>query len=154
MKRDRIIGIGTIIVALFFLYHTKSIRVPANIIEPGPRLVPYIAIGLMIICSIGMIIGSYKKEEKEYLDKAGWKRLGVAYGTLFLYAIGLTLLGFVITTPFMAYRLITMLKSGNPLSVWKKIIISILITAFLYVIFSLAFGVMLPQGNLVRRILS
>lgn len=112
MKKDRLIGIGAILTAIFFFYHTRSIRVPENIVDPGPRLLPYLAEALMVICGIGIIVQSEikKEEEKTYLTKDGWKRLGIAFGVLIAYAIALTYVGFIWATPFMAFALVNMLS--------------------------------------------
>lgn len=149
MKKDRIVGIGAILTALFFFYHTKSIKIPANLAEPGPRLVPYMAQALMVICGIGMIVESElkKEEEKVFLTKDGWKRLGIAFGLLFIYAIALTYFGFLWPTPFMAFILINMLSGDKKVSLGAKIIGSLVITAAFYLMFTKGFGVMLPQGK-------
>src|SRR5699024_8868697 len=107
IKKDQIIGIGAILVAVFFFYHTQSIRIPENIIDPGPRMMPYISQIIMAICGVGMIIESERKNEKEeeYLSKHGWIRLATIFGVIIAYAVGLTYFGFIIVTPFMAFLL-------------------------------------------------
>ncbi|GAB6087195.1 tripartite tricarboxylate transporter TctB family protein [Alkaliphilus crotonatoxidans] len=149
MKKDRLIGIGAILTAIFFFYHTRSIRVPENIVDPGPRLLPYLAEALMVICGIGIIVQSEikKEEEKTYLTKDGWKRLGIAFGVLIAYAIALTYVGFIWATPFMAFALVNMLSGEKKVSLAVNIILSIVISAALYLIFAKGFGVMLPQGK-------
>lgn len=148
MKKDKIIGIGAIITAVFFFYHTQTVTIPENIAEPGPRSVPYIAQALMIVCGVGIIVESMKNEEKTFLSKEGWKKLLMAYAILFLYAIGLTFLGFILVTPFMIFIAITMLSGKKKISFLKRGIVSVGVTLSLYLIFSQAFGVMLPQGIL------
>lgn len=150
MKKDRIIGIGAIATALFFFYHTSSIRVPDNIVDPGPRFVPYLAQFLILVCGIGVLVESElkKEEEKPYLTKDGWKRLGIAFCLLIVYALALTYVGFVWSTPVMAYILLNMLNAEGKAHPIKNIIISIIITAALYLMFAKGFGVMLPQGKL------
>ncbi|WP_171903813.1 tripartite tricarboxylate transporter TctB family protein [Cellulosilyticum sp. I15G10I2] len=149
MKKDRLVGIGAILAAIFFFYHTGSIKVPDNIVDPGPRLLPYLAEALMVICGIGMIVESEikNKEEKAYLTKDGWKRMGIAFGVLIAYAIALTYIGFLWATPFMAFVLINMLSGEKKVSLTENIILSIVITAGLYLMFAKGFGVMLPQGK-------
>lgn len=148
LKTDQIIGIGAILVAAFFFYHTRTIRVPENMIDPGPRLMPYLAQLIMVICGVGMIVESERKNEpeKEYLSKQGWIKLGIIFGVIIAYAIGLTYLGFIITTPIVAFVLIRMLGEGTKISHLKTAIIAVVLTATIYLIFSEGFGVMLPQG--------
>jgi energy-converting hydrogenase Eha subunit E len=149
IKRDQIVGVGIILVAIFFFYHTSSIRIPANITDPGPRLLPYLAQAMIIICSVGMIIQSARKkeEEKPYLTKEGWMRLGIAFFVLIAYAIALTYVGFIWATPFMAFVLITMLSGEKKIPILIKIVAAIAITVAVYFIFSKGFSVMLPQGK-------
>lgn len=149
MKKDKIVGIGAILVAIFFFYHTGSIKVPENIVDPGPRLLPYLAQLLMVICGIGVIVESEmkKEEEKAYLTKEGWKRLGIAFGVLIGYAVALTYIGFIWSTPFMSFILINMLSGEKKVPLVVNVIVSIAITAALYLIFAKGFGVMLPQGK-------
>lgn len=149
VKKDRIVGIGAILAAIFFFYHTGSIKVPENIVDPGPRLLPYLAEALMAICGIGMMVESEikKEEEKAYLTKDGWKRLGIAFVVLIGYAIGLTYVGFVWATPFMAFVLINMLSGEKKIPLVVNVIVPIVITVVLYLIFAKGFGVMLPQGK-------
>lgn len=148
LKTDQIIGIGAILVAVFFFYHTRTIRMPENMIDPGPRLMPYISQIIMAVCGVGMIIEAEKKNEPEeaYLSKQGWIRLGIIFGVIVAYAIGLTYLGFIIATPFMAFVLIRMLSEENNITYIKTAIVSIVLTAGIYLVFSEGFGVMLPQG--------
>lgn len=149
MKKDGIIGASTIIISLFFLYQTTLIRIPENLAEPGPRMVPYISLVLIIICGIGIFMESFKNNnEKNFLTKKGWKKLGYIYGVLFADAIGLTYFGFLLTTPFIAFIVIKMLSGDNKISFVKKLLVSVLLTISFYVIFTSGFGVTLPQGML------
>ncbi len=148
MKKTRIIGVGAILTAIFFFYHTRSIPVPVNIVDPGPRFLPYLAEALILLCGIGMIVESElkKEEEKPYLTKEGWVRLGLGFGLLVLYAIALTVVGFLIATPVMAFIVINMLSGEKKIPIWVNCLSSVLITASLYMIFTMGFEVMLPQG--------
>lgn len=149
MKKDGVVGVSAIIVSLFFLYQTTLVRIPENLAEPGPRIVPYISLVLIIICGIGMVMESFKSNnEKKFLTKEGWKKLGYIYGVLFAYAVGLTYFGFLLTTPFIAFIVIKMLSGDNKISFFKKLLVSVFLTIGFYVIFTSGFGVMLPQGML------
>lgn len=150
MKKDTIIGIGAILVAIFFMLNTGSIKIPADLIDPGPRLFPYIAEVLMMICGAGVIYESLKdkSEEKAYLSKEGWKKLGFIFSLLLLYAIALGFVGFLIATPIMFAVLMQILNSEGFQSWPKVIIISIVLTALIYLAFAKGFSVSLPKGSL------
>ncbi len=150
MKKDTIIGIGAILVGLFFMFNTGNIKVPSDLVDPGPRLLPYITQILMIICGAGIIFESLKDktEDKEYLTKEGWKRLGIIFGILVTYALALSFVGFLVATPIMFLILIQLFNSSE-FQPWPKvIIISIVLTGLIYVAFSKGFGVTLPKGSL------
>ncbi|NDL67810.1 tripartite tricarboxylate transporter TctB family protein [Anaerotalea alkaliphila] len=148
MKRDKIVGIGAVLTAVFFFYHTTAIRIPVNLAEPGPRLMPYLAEALMALCGIGMIVESEmkKEEDKPYLTKEGWKRLGIIFGVLSAYTMGLVVLGFLWVTPFMLFVLIGMLSGEQKVPRVKKAVISVAVTFALYFVFAKGFSVGLPAG--------
>ena len=51
MRRDTATGIVGLAGCAFFLYMTQSVRQPAKLLEPGPRLLPYVAIVLIALRS-------------------------------------------------------------------------------------------------------
>ncbi len=150
MKRDTKIGIGFILVAMFFMFNTGSIKVPNDLIDPGPRVLPYIAEIMMMICGAGMVFESLKDktEESAYLTKESWKKLFVIFSLLIVYAIALGFVGFIIATPFMFVILMQMLNSDG-FQPWPKVIvISLILTLLIYLAFAKGFQVSLPKGSL------
>ena len=62
-------GIVGLLTCVFFCFMTLQVRQPAKLLEPGPRLLPFVALFLIGISSIALIIRGYKdraKEEKPY----------------------------------------------------------------------------------------
>ncbi len=150
MKKDTIVGIGAILVAMFFMFNTGSIKASTDLVDPGPRLMPYIAEVMMIICGAGIIFESFKdkKEDKPYLSKEGWKRLGIIFSILIAYAVCLSLFGFVASTPFM-FAILMQILNADGFQAWPKVIvISVVLTALIYAAFVLGFQVQLPKGSL------
>lgn len=150
MKKDTIIGIGAIIVALLFFISTGDIKNSTDLVDPGPRLMPYIAELMMAACGAGIVYESLKDktEDKEFLSKEGWKRLGIIFVILVIYAVCLGLIGFLIATPFMFMILMQMLNADG-FQPWPKVIIlSFILTAFIYLTFAKGFQVSLPKGSL------
>ncbi|WP_164919084.1 MULTISPECIES: tripartite tricarboxylate transporter TctB family protein [Acutalibacteraceae] len=150
LKKDGIVGIGAVLAAAFFFYHTQEIRTPANLVEPGPTLMPIIAEALMAVCGLGMLVESLLKREEDeaYLAKDGWKRLFVAFGVMVLYAVGLQFLGFNISTPVISFVLIKMLSGGKKVPAALSAVIAVALTAALYLIFTKGFAISLPEGVL------
>ena len=54
LRRDTVTGIVGLLGCAFFLLATQSIKQPAKLLEPGPRLLPYVAIVLIAMSSIAL----------------------------------------------------------------------------------------------------
>ncbi len=151
MRRDMKTGIAGLAGCVFFLIATYTIKQPPKLLEPGPRLLPFVAIFLVAMSSVALIIKGYKErsvEEKPYFPRGGIKKITISYLLLVIYAIAMTFLGFVITTPFATLAFIYDLKGSTKVKLLNAIIISVLVTAGLYAMFVFGFQVKLPVGSL------
>ena len=116
-NKDRIGGIIFAIFGALVTSMASGIRMPANLSEPGPRLFPCIAGVGMLICGLGMAVTAKSSgDEAPFLEKAGWKRLGIVALTLVLYYFGLEYIGFLIMTPIFAFAVIMILSSGKKIN--------------------------------------
>ena len=143
MRRDMVTGIVGLLTCIFFFIMTQQVRQPANLLEPGPRLLPYVAIFLIGISSIALIVKGYKEREiaeKPYFPKGGVLKVTRSFLMLVVYAIAMTYLGFVITTPFATAAFIYDLKGNSEVKPVS--------TAALYAMFVFAFQIKLPAGVL------
>lgn len=149
-KRNTITGIVGIIAVILCFIIMQSMRQVPNLIEPGPRLMPTVGLILILVSSIMLLIDGLrdKKEEKPYFPEGGVKKLGFAYALLCVYGILLTLFGFLITTPFAMFAFVNMLKEDEKVTWWQAVLISIVVTAFLYGMFVIGFQIKLPSGIL------
>ena len=151
MRRDMVTGIVGLLACIFFFIMTQQVRQPANLLEPGPRLLPYVAIFLIGISSIALIVKGYKEREiaeKPYFPKGGVLKVTRSFLMLVVYAIAMTYLGFVITTPFATAAFIYDLKGNSEVKPVSTAIISVVVTAALYAMFVFAFQIKLPAGVL------
>lgn len=149
-KRNTITGIVGIIAVILCFILMQSMRQIPNLIEPGPRLMPTVGLILILVSSIMLLINGLrdKKEEKPYFPEGGVKKLVFAYALLCVYGILLTLFGFLITTPFAMFAFVNMLKEDEKVTWWQAVLISIVVTAFLYGMFVIGFQIKLPSGIL------
>lgn len=149
-KRNTITGIVGIIAVILCFIIMQSMRQIPNLIEPGPRLMPTVGLILILVSSIMLLINGLrdKKEEKPYFPEGGVKKLVFAYALLCVYGILLTLFGFLSTTPFAMFAFVNMLKEDEKVTWWQAVLISIVVTAFLYGMFVLGFQIKLPSGIL------
>ncbi len=151
MRRDTITGITGLLGCAFFLFAAQSIKQPAKLLEPGPRLLPYVAIGLVAMSSVALIIKGIQereKEEKPYFPKGGIRKITKSYLMLIAYAAAMTWLGFLISTPFATFAFIYDLKGVSKVKPVTAVVISVLVTAGLYAMFVYGFQVKLPVGIL------
>lgn len=149
-KRNTITGIVGIIAVILCFIIMQSMRQIPNLIEPGPRLMPTVGLILILVSSIMLLLDGLrdKKEEKPYFPEGGVKKLVFAYALLCIYGILLTLFGFLITTPFAMFAFVNMLKEDEKVTWWQAVLISIVVTAFLYGMFVIGFQIKLPSGIL------
>ena len=151
MRHDMVTGIVGLLTCIFFFIMTQQVRQPANLLEPGPRLLPYVAIFLIGISSIALIVQGYKEREiaeKPYFPKGGVIKVTKSFLMLVIYAVAMTYLGFVITTPFATAAFIYDLKGNSEVKPVSTVIISVVVTAVLYAMFVFAFQIKLPAGVL------
>ena len=151
MRHDMVTGIVGLLTCIFFFIMTQQARQPANLLEPGPRLLPYVAIFLIGISSIALIVKGYKEREiaeKPYFPKGGVIKVTKSFLMLVIYAVAMTYLGFVITTPFATAAFIYDLKGNSEVKPVSTVIISVVVTAVLYAMFVFAFQIKLPAGVL------
>lgn len=151
MRRDTKTGIAGLIGCAFFLFASQSIKQPAKLLEPGPRLFPYVAITLIAISSVALIIKGVKEravEEKPYFPKGGILKISKSYGMLVIYAVAMNWLGFLVTTPLATVAFIYDLKGSSKVKLIPSVIIAVLVTAGLYGMFVFGFQVKLPLGIL------
>lgn len=69
MRRDTVTGIVGLLGCVFFLLAAQSIKQPAKLLEPGPRLLPYVAIGLIAMSSVALLIKGYMDRKIEEKDR-------------------------------------------------------------------------------------
>lgn len=151
MRHDMVTGIVGLLTCIFFFIMTQQVRQLANLLEPGPRLLPYVAIFLIGISSIALIVKGYKEREiaeKPYFPKGGVIKVTKSFLMLVIYAVAMTYLGFVITTPFATAAFIYDLKGNSEVKPVSTVIISVVVTAVLYAMFVFAFQIKLPAGVL------
>lgn len=150
MKKDTVTGIIGLVGVAFFAFMAQSIRLIPNASEPGTRVFPYFAMIIIALSSIGLIIDSLRSKEpaKKYFSEGGVKRAAFGFLLAVLYGVGLTYLGFLVSTPFATAAFIWTLKGQSKVKPWVVAIISIVVTAVLYASFVYGFQVKLPNGSL------
>lgn len=150
IKRDQLTGAVLIILGIVVFIMTTSFSIPITGAYPGPRMLPTIAAFGFAVCGLGIFVNGTmsKKEEKVYMVKAGWIRIGITLAVIAAYIAAMTVAGYLIATPVILYILTTMFARGSQTSLKGRIIFSVAVAVIIYVIYVFAFGLTLPGGML------
>jgi putative tricarboxylic transport membrane protein len=114
---------------------------------PGPGLIPFGAGACLILLSVGTILetctGTEMESKPQLFEGRRWVVSMWVLFSLFGYALVLDILGFIPAT----FLLITSLLKVSEKQSWKVALgVSILITAFTYLIFDYLIKMNLPKG--------
>ena len=157
LKRDAVTGIvGLVWSAVWLLLIQTQTTLPPKLLEPGPRLLPYVAFCIVALSSLMLLLkglNDWKKDprpDKPYFPAGG--RVKVARSFLMLVAIGVLmgLVGFLITAPLATFAFIFDLKGSSRVKPLTAAIVAVLVTAGLYAMFVFGFQVKLPAGILFQ----
>lgn len=153
MKRDTVTGlVGLITSVIWVVLIQVQTTQPPNLLEPGPRLLPYVAFAVVFISSAMLLIKGLKdwkkdpKPDKPYFPKGGKLKVTKSYLMLVIYGVLMGILGFIITTPFACFAFIYDLKGNSQVKPVTAAIVAVLVTAGLYAMFVFGFQVKLPTG--------
>ncbi len=157
MKRDAVTGIVGIVASFIYLILIQvQTTQPANLLEPGPRLFPYVAFCVVLLSSIMLLrkgLVDWKKDpkpDKPYFPKGGKKKITISYLLLVLTAVCIHVFGFLITAPFATFAFIYDLRGETKLKPIPTAIISVIVAGALYAMFVYGFQVRLPAGILFK----
>lgn len=151
------ISSGLVLLAISVILFILSFTIHQNFVSGdtlGSRFFPRVVALLLAVCALVIIRSGLKaqqndddsteinteNEPKRNLPRALW-----TVGLSFAYAILYVPLGVLITTPLFVWA---MLLAWGETSKIKMIAIPVLGTAFIYLMFGVWFGIMLPMGPL------
>lgn len=150
IKRDQLTGAVLILLGVVVFMMTTSFSIPITSAYPGPRMLPTIAAFGFAVCGLGIFVNGTmsKKEEKAYMAKAGWIRIGITLAVIAAYIAAMTVVGYLIATPVILYLLTTMFARGSRTTIRARVFFSVAVAVIIYVIYVFAFGLTLPGGML------
>lgn len=131
-----------VLLLVYSLYTHYQLKVAWKL---SPYLFPVLIAVLFIIASISLFFKgrAEKVDREEMVDTRGLKVVAVFTALVFIYYLLLPLLGFIITNVVMLSLFFVFLKLRTW---WKVALLSISLTAVLYVVFQLLLKVRLPIG--------
>lgn len=148
-KRGRLGGLLGALIGLTLIIASRSI--PASRIsgDPGSGVLPLIS---GFICLISGVILVIKKpdetDEKVYLTGKQWLKALSVIGMYLAFYLGMMVFGYIITAPVVIFCTCTIFAQGKNVSLLKRIIFSLCVSGFLYVLFHGLLNVVLPTGLL------
>ena len=152
IKRDQITGLALVVLGVIFGVMTSQFKKPFTPEYPGPKLMPYIAVFGLIVCGIGIFVNGCRQqaEDKPFLGKVGWTRVIVTFGILVVYMVGLQFLGYLISTPFALYAIVTYFAGSSKIEtkLWARIVFSVVVSMAFWVMYVVLFSMPLPTGVL------
>jgi hypothetical protein len=150
LTKDRTIGIILIVLGLIFIFLTSQIPEPKFFTDTvGPDLFPYIASIGLVLCGVGQLIRSRRKEEK-FLTKAGWFRVLKMSTLVIAFPFLLHFVGIIVASFILLLGMAWMFDIEKKSSLLKKIIYAAVLTAIIYAVFQLILKIQLPSGLLVE----
>ncbi len=146
--KSRLVGVVLVAIGAVMGILSMQIEVKGGSNDPGSRLFPLLACGLIILCGLVVILFAKKIETKPFVDQKGWGRIAVFMGVMVLYTLALKYIGFLISTPFFLFGCTGMLAGGRKTSLVGRILYSVAITAVCWFVFGRLLNMSLPAGKL------
>ena len=153
-KKDFGLGIFGILFSVWIAYYSfANIPNAKHDGDPGPRLFPLIGAGIMLICSIIILIKP-DAQSKKLLTKEQWKAAGKIFGIYCLTALMFYLVGFSVTVPIILFILTYVLSKVSEPDMPKKerikkaVIFAVIAGALIIVAYLVGLQASLPDGLL------
>lgn len=145
-NKDHAVGLILLAIGVIMGILSMGIRVRGNSTDPGSRLFPLIACGLIAVCGVLVFLTAGKASPKAYVGKDGWLRILIFMSVMIAYLLALKYLGFLLSTPFFLFATSTMLSGGKKTSLVGRILYAVVLTAVTYLLFKYALKMSLPGG--------
>lgn len=137
---DRLLGFALIGLAAFAAIHAWQLQIPFSYEPVGPKAFPIVL--SIILAALSLVLILRPGENGHWPNKALLAKLLQVLGTLVVYAILFTKLGFIITT-FFAVLILARLFDAT----WRKALLaSFLMVLVSYFLFTQGLGISLPDG--------
>jgi putative tricarboxylic transport membrane protein len=148
-KADRISGAFWFLFSLFITYESHKLGL-GTVRQPGPGFLFFWTGVVISILSLAVFTTSFKKDSgiepgESFLARSNITKLLLVAGSLFLYALLIEWLGFLIVTLLLFIFLLGVIERKKA---WVAFLVSFAVTVFSYLIFELGLQSQLPKGLL------
>ncbi|WFE76705.1 tripartite tricarboxylate transporter TctB family protein [Roseinatronobacter sp. S2] len=143
---DRLLGVGLVLLGSAGILNAMQISVRTFNDDPGPKLFPILACGILVICGIGMILTRNPDAQKLHIPKDVLTRGLTMAALLGAYAMALWLAGFYVATLVMGYAFYHVIAGPQRRHFWRGLIFVILMTGAVHMVFAVGLNAYLPRG--------
>lgn len=156
-KKDRILGIASILFAAFIIYTASGMPKSAYAGDPGPAMMPFIGSVLMAIFGIFLAVRP-NEDAKNELKGRQWIDALKMFGLYILTAFLFWFLGFYVAVPvliFIATFMMSKLSAKNQSLIHRLIlalVFAIVASGVLYLAYIVGLRATLPRGTFWRMI--
>lgn len=151
VSKNQLTGALFILFGILGAFWASRIAVKTNLAtagDVGPRCFPYMACAGIILCGVGIIATCRDDSATSFLSGEELQKACRLIAVLVIYLIAVKYIGFLISTPFVLFVLIHMLKGTNKTALPVSIIFSAAFPCIIYYIFVNLLKIMLPKGVL------
>jgi putative tricarboxylic transport membrane protein len=148
-KVDRISGFFWLIFSVFGSYHSYKLGL-GSLHQPGPGFLFFWTGIIVALLSASLIVRTFRRQpsgEAEGSFPGKWKVNKIAFIliSLFLYAVLMERLGFLIVTLLLFFFLLGIIEKKR----WRfSVLVSLAVTTLSYLVFEVALHSQLPKGLL------
>jgi putative tricarboxylic transport membrane protein len=148
-KANRISGAFWFLFSLFISYESYKLGL-GTVHQPGPGFLFFWTGIVIAILSLAVILISFKKQtigelRGSVFARSNITKLLLVLVSLFLYALLMEWLGFLIVTLLLFVFLLMVIEKKKP---WFAILVSMAVTILAYLLFDLGLQSQLPKGLL------
>lgn len=151
LKKDQVLGIIGLVIAVLVAWQSTMLQTIRYEGDPGPKMFPFMASGLIAVCSIVVIVRP-SKNPRVLLTAAQWLEAAKLF-CVYLASLALFwLFGFNVAVPITLFIITMMFSkvSNANASLKKRLIISIVYAVagfgILYLMYVVALDASLPKG--------
>lgn len=149
LKRGRLGGLLGSALGLFLLISSSAIPASKVVGDPGSAMLPRMAGIICLLSGLMLLLKKPDQTDQElFLSLQEWWKVLSILAMYLAFFVGMYFVGYLITAPIVIFATCSIMAKGKHVSIIKRIIFSICVAAFIYVLFHMILNVVLPTGLL------
>lgn len=148
LNTDRLLGLVLLVLGASGIWIAMQISVRTFNDDPGPKLFPMLACGILVICGLGLLPSRSTAENRLHIPPDVLARGGAMAGLMGGYSVALWLVGFHLATLAGVYAFYHVIAGPDRRVFWRGAIYAAAVTAGVHLLFAVALNAFLPRGIL------